>query len=147
MNESMLNSLMRLFAIMVSINRGALHILARNFVESFLIQQFSRNLADKYLEIFEEHGCRHGLTIEEGYILGTEAPSLADLVAHILWGVMTSKLPPLRSLLDTNAPAIASLSNRIAQLPEQVELRVRSDAAYGDEWCSGQIEASLRAVT
>ena len=100
----------------------------------------------RWMEIFEEHGCRYGLTVEEGYILGTEAPSLADLVAHILWGVMTSKLPPLRSLLDTNAPAIASLSNRIAQLPEQVELRVRSDAAYGDEWCSGQIEASLRVV-
>lgn len=55
MNESMLNSLMRLFAIMVSINRGALHILAHNFVESFLIQQFSRKLADKYLLIFDEH--------------------------------------------------------------------------------------------
>ncbi len=46
MNESMLNSLMRLFAIMVSINRGALLILARNFVESYLNQQFSQKLAD-----------------------------------------------------------------------------------------------------
>jgi ABC-type multidrug transport system ATPase subunit len=55
MNESMLNSLMRLFAIMVSINKGALHILARNFVESFLIQQFSRRLADKYLLIFDDY--------------------------------------------------------------------------------------------
>jgi hypothetical protein len=55
MNEAMLNSLMRLFAIMVSINRGALHILARNFVESFLIQQFSRRLADKYLLIFDDY--------------------------------------------------------------------------------------------
>ncbi len=55
MNESMLNSLMRLFAIMVSINRGALHILARNFVESFLIQQFSQKLAERYLLIFDEY--------------------------------------------------------------------------------------------
>ena len=55
MNESMLNSLMRLFAMMVSINRGALHILARNFVESFLIQQFSRQLADRYLLIFDQY--------------------------------------------------------------------------------------------
>ena len=55
MNESMLNSLMRLFAIMVSINRGALHIIARNFVESYLTQQFSQKLADKFLLIFDEH--------------------------------------------------------------------------------------------
>jgi len=53
MNESMLNSLMRLFAIIASINREVVHVLARNFVESFLIQQFSQKLADKYLVIFD----------------------------------------------------------------------------------------------
>ncbi|MCK5137508.1 MAG: ATP-binding cassette domain-containing protein [Bacteroidales bacterium] len=55
MNESMLNSLMRLFAIMVSINRDIVHILARNFVESYLTQQFSQKLADSYLTIFDEY--------------------------------------------------------------------------------------------
>jgi len=55
MNESMLNSLMRLFAIMVSIDRGAMHLLARNFVESYLTQQFSKSLADKYMLVFEEY--------------------------------------------------------------------------------------------
>jgi len=55
MNESMLNSLMRLFAIMVNINRGAMYLLARNFVETYLSQQFSKALADKYLLIFDEY--------------------------------------------------------------------------------------------
>lgn len=100
----------------------------------------------RWMAIFEEHGRRHGLTIEAGHVLGTDAPGLADLVVHILWGVMTSKLPALRPLLETTAPAIAALSDRIAQLPEQEELRVHSDDEYGDEWCGGQIEASLRAV-
>ncbi len=100
----------------------------------------------RWMAIFEEHGRRHGLTVDAGHVLGTDAPGVADLVVHILWGVMTSKLPALRTLLDTTAPAIAALSDRIAQLPEQEKLRVRSDAEYGDEWCSGQIEASLRAV-
>ncbi len=100
----------------------------------------------RWMAIFEEHGCRHGLTIEEGHILGTGRPGLADLVAHTLWGVMTSKLPALRPLLETTAPAVAALSDRIAQLPEQEELRMRSDDEYGEEWCSGQIEASLRVV-
>ena len=53
MNESMLNSLMRLFAILVNINRGAMYLLARNFVESYLTQQFSKILAEKYLLIFD----------------------------------------------------------------------------------------------
>ena len=100
----------------------------------------------RWMAIFEEHGRRHGLTIEAGHVLGTDAPGLADLVVHILWGVMTSKLPALRPLLETTAPAIAALSDRIAQLPEQKELREHSDEEYGDEWCSGQIEESLRAV-
>lgn len=100
----------------------------------------------RWMAIFEEQGCRHGLTIEEGHVLGTDRPGLADLVVHTLWGVMTSKLPALRPLFETTAPAVAALSDRIAQLPEQEELRMRSDDEYGEEWCSGQIEASLRAV-
>ena len=100
----------------------------------------------RWMAIFEEHGRRHGLTMEAGHVLGTDAPGLADLVVHILWGVMTSKLPALRPLLETTAPAIAALSDRIARLPEQEKLCVDSDHEYGDEWCSGQIEASLRAV-
>jgi glutathione S-transferase len=100
----------------------------------------------RWMAIFEEHGRRHGLTAKMGYVLGTDSPSLADLVVYVLWGVMTSKLPTLRPVLETTAPRIAALSDRISGLPEQEQLRVRSDVEYGDEWCSGQIEASLRAV-
>ena len=100
----------------------------------------------RWMEIFEETGRRHGLTSQAGYLLGTEAPSIADFAAHILWGTMTAKLPPLRPMLDRTAPAIAGLSDRIARLPEQSDLRARSDAKYGNDWCGGQIEASLRAV-
>lgn len=100
----------------------------------------------RWMEIFEETGRRHGLTAQAGHLLGTEAPSLADLTTHILWGTMTAKLPSLRPMLDATAPGIASLADRIAGLPDQNDLRVRSDAAYGDEWCGGQIEASLRTV-
>lgn len=100
----------------------------------------------RWMAIFETLGTRHGLTADKGTLLGTEAPGLADLTAHILWGTMTAKFPSLRPLLDETAPALAGLSDRIGALPEQAELRARSDAAYGEEWCSGEIEASLRAV-
>ncbi len=55
MNESMLKSLMRLFAIMASINKEAIHVLARNFVESYLTRQFSQKLAERFLLIFDEY--------------------------------------------------------------------------------------------
>lgn len=100
----------------------------------------------RWMEIFEETGRRHGLAAQSGYLLGSEEPGIADLTSHILWGTMTAKLPPLRPMLDATAPAIAGLSDRIAGLPEQKDLRERSDEEYGDDWCGGQIEASLRKV-
>ena len=100
----------------------------------------------RWMAIFEEQGRRYNLTLQEGHVLGTSTPGLADLTVYILWGVMTSKFPALRALFESAAPTIAALSDRIGQLSEQKELRARSDDEYGDEWCGGQIEASLRAV-
>jgi glutathione S-transferase len=79
-------------------------------------------------------------------MLGGDAPGLADLVTSTLWGTMTAKLPALRPMLDRHAPVIAGLTDRIAAIDTQIELRSRSDAAFGDAWCGGQIEASLREV-
>lgn len=53
MNESMLHSLMYLFAIIASINRDTVFTLARNFVESYLNQQLSRKMAGKFLAVYE----------------------------------------------------------------------------------------------
>jgi len=50
----MLQSLMKLFAIIASINKDTVSVLAWNFVDSYLNQQFSANLAKKYLQLFEE---------------------------------------------------------------------------------------------
>jgi ABC-type multidrug transport system ATPase subunit len=53
MNESMLHSLMHLFAIIASINPDTIFSLARDFVESYLNQQLSKKLAEKYLAVYE----------------------------------------------------------------------------------------------
>jgi ABC-type multidrug transport system ATPase subunit len=53
MNESMLHSLMHLFAIIAGINRDTVFSLARTFVESYLNNQLSRKLAEKFLAVFE----------------------------------------------------------------------------------------------
>lgn len=101
---------------------------------------------EHWMRIFEAQGTRYCLSDEHGFILGTEKPSLADLVTYGLWGVMTTQLPSLRPVLDHAAPAIAGLSHRIGHLPEQRKLWDESREVYGDAWCGGQIEASLRAV-
>ncbi|MCO6408561.1 glutathione S-transferase [Hoeflea alexandrii] len=100
----------------------------------------------RWMGIFEETGWRYGVRVSSGFMLGGDAPGLADLVTSTLWGTMTAKLPALRPVLDRHAPAIAGLTDRIAAIDSQIELRSRSDAAFGDAWCGGQIEASLREV-
>ncbi|QOL81974.1 glutathione S-transferase [Pseudooceanicola spongiae] len=100
----------------------------------------------RWMGIFEEVGARHGLSAGEGYVLGTDAPGLADLVVATLWGTMTARFAPLRGMLDAEAPGIAGLTDRIRALPEQAALIRQSDAAYGEVWCGGQIEESLRRV-
>jgi glutathione S-transferase len=100
----------------------------------------------RWMEIFEETGRRFGLEAGAGQFLGTEAPGVADLATCMLWGTMTDRFPSLRPMLDEAAPAVAGLVDRIAARPEQVALRERGDAAWGEAWCGGEIEASLREV-
>ncbi|RYH07932.1 glutathione S-transferase [Tropicimonas sp. IMCC6043] len=101
---------------------------------------------DRWMGIFEETGRRFGLEAGDGFLLGTADACLADLVTATLWGTMTEKLPPLRPVLDANAPRIAGLCDRMAARPALAAQRRDSDARFGDAWCGGQIEASLRAV-
>lgn len=100
----------------------------------------------RWMSIFEEVGRRHQLTARAGTLLGTSHYGIADLTTYVLWHTMTEKLPALRPLFEEAAPAVAGLCDRMADIPEQAALRAKTDALYGDTWCAGQIEASLRAV-
>jgi glutathione S-transferase len=98
----------------------------------------------RWMEIFEATGHRHGLTAEEGHLLGGDAPGVADLATAVLWGTMTRQLPPLRTLLEASAPTIAALADRVEARPKQAARIARGEAVWGDAWCGGEIEASLR---
>ncbi len=106
--------------------------------------QAFRPRLDRWMAIFEQTGNRHGLTPEKGTMLGTRHPGLADLVTATLWFTMTDKLPPLRAVLQENAPAVAALSERTMKTPAIARMRESTDAAFGDVYCGGQIEESLR---
>lgn len=100
----------------------------------------------KWMSLWEETGRRHGLTAEAGYLLGEGAPGIADVVTATLWSTMTERFEALAHILEESAPLTAALSRRISQLPPMAALSARARKDYGDAYCGGQIEASLRKV-
>jgi len=97
----------------------------------------------KWMSLWEETGRRHGLTADAGFLLGGDAPGLADVATGVLWSTMTGALPAIGATLDAAAPLTAGLSRRIAALPALAKLAAKAKRDYGDAWCGGQIEASL----
>lgn len=106
-------------------------------------ETFSEDRLPRWMVIFETSASAQGITSEAGYLTG-DFVQLADVVTAVLWGVMTDKLPGLRPMLAARAPRIAGLAARVLALPPLAELRAQNDARWGDLYCGGQIEASLR---
>lgn len=100
----------------------------------------------KWMSFWEETGRRHGLTATSGYLLGGSAPGIADVVTSTLWATMGDRFPALATMLDETAPMTAALMRRIADLPALSSLAATARLDYGDAYCGGQIEASLRKV-
>ena len=100
----------------------------------------------KWMSLFEETGRRHGLKADSGYLLGGDAPGIADVVTATLWSTMAERFPVLETLLEETAPATAGLTRRVADLPALKKLAAKARHDYGDAYCGGQIEASLRKV-
>ena len=100
----------------------------------------------KWMSFWEETGRRHGLQPASGFLLGGGAAGVADVVTATLWSTMTDRLPGIGTLLEATAPMTAALTRRVAELPPLAELAAKARRDYGDSYCGGQIEASLRSV-
>ena len=59
---------------------------------------------------------------------------------------MTERFPTIGEILDKAEPMTPALSWRISALPPLVKLAAKARKDYGDAYCGGQIEASLRKV-
>ncbi len=108
-------------------------------------QDFAPRLA-KWMSFWEETGRRHGLQPGSGFLLGGTMPGIADVVTATLWTTMTDRLPKIAAILEETAPMTAALSRRVSALPPLANLAAKAKQDYGDTWCGGQIEASLRKV-
>jgi glutathione S-transferase len=108
-------------------------------------QDFAPRLA-KWMSFWEETGRRHGLQPSSGFLLGGTMPGIADVVTATLWTTMTDRFPKIAAILEETAPMTAALSRRVSALPPLAKLAAKAKQDYGDTWCGGQIEASLRKV-
>jgi glutathione S-transferase len=108
-------------------------------------QEFMPRL-QRWMAIFEDTGRRHGLRADTGYLLGGEQAGVADIVTATLWSTVADRFDPIARMLDAAAPAVAGLSRRLAATPALANLAAVSREQFGDAYCGGQIERSLRRV-
>jgi len=100
----------------------------------------------KWLSFWEETGRRHGLSVDSGFLLGGEAPGIADIITATLWSTVADRFRAIEALFAETAPATAALTRRVAALPPLAKLAAKARRDYGEAYCGGQIEASLRKV-
>tara|TARA_R110002124_G_scaffold1797_17_gene11606 strand:+ start:68431 stop:69135 length:705 start_codon:yes stop_codon:yes gene_type:complete len=100
----------------------------------------------KWMSIWEDTGRRYGLDRNSGYLLGSPAAGVADVITATLWATMTERFSKIRDLLDETAPMTAALSKRISSLSPLVELAEKSRQDYGDTYSGGQIGASMTKI-
>jgi glutathione S-transferase len=98
----------------------------------------------RWMQLFEETVRRDGL--RSGYLLGGAEAGVADIVTATLWSTMGDRFPVLAAMFEETAPETAALTRRVAALPALVKLAETSRAAYGETYCGGRIEKSLRKV-
>ena len=106
-------------------------------------RKFEPRLA-KWMGLWEELGLRHGLAADAGFLLGGDEAGVADVVTATLWSTVAERFPRIDNLLREAAPLTAALVRRVAALPALAELAARARHDYGDAWCGGKVEESLR---
>ena len=100
----------------------------------------------KWMSFWEETGRRHGLKADSGFLLGGDRAGIADVVTAILWSTMTDRFKKIGTIFKRTAPMTAALTERIAALPPLAALAAKARENYGDTYCGGTIEKSLRKV-
>ena len=101
---------------------------------------------ERWMAIFEETGRRHGLTKTAGHLLGGAQPGVADIVTATLWGTLAERFPAIGQQLDAQAPAVAGLTRRLMADPRLANLANVSRDRFGDSYCGGEIEKSMKRV-
>jgi glutathione S-transferase len=106
-------------------------------------EEFRSKRFKKWMHIFEKTGGEQGLKKDRGFFLGSRI-SIADIALTALFGAMIYSFPTLEKDLRLQAPSILALCRRIEARPRISALLMRQRQDWGNEYCGGQIEKSLR---
>ena len=101
---------------------------------------------DRWMAIFETSAKHSGLTPDAGYLLGHPQAGIADIVTATLWWTLGDRFPPIGERLHQQAPLIAGLTERLMATPRLKNLIDDSNKRFGNAYCGGEIEASMRKV-
>ncbi|MEJ2531914.1 MAG: glutathione S-transferase family protein [Halioglobus sp.] len=98
--------------------------------------QFRSQRLPRWMQIFEE-------SLNRGFI-GKDSVSFADIGVFALFGNMIRCLPDLEADLLSHAPGIHALCQRIGAEPSLARYVANQKREYGELYCGGQIEKSIR---
>ncbi len=100
--------------------------------------QFRSQRFPRWLQIFEE-------SLKRGSI-GQEPVSFADIGVFALFGNMARCLPELEADILGHAPGIHALCQRLGSQPPLAKYVADEEQEYGQLYCGGQIEKSIRKM-
>lgn len=109
-------------------------------------KQFREKRLKRWFEIFEQTGRQFGLNSDSGYMLGGNQISTADIITYALWGTMIRCLPQLSVDFQNHSPYVFALCQRIANRPNIQKFLESQSQRYGNLYCGGQIEKSIRSM-
>jgi glutathione S-transferase len=107
--------------------------------------EFRKDRFASWLKIFEKIGGSHGLKKTSGFLLGSKL-SIADLAVTALLGPILHTFPKMKSDINAHAPYILALCQRVESRPQIAALLQNQRSEWGDIYCGGEIEKSLRKM-
>ncbi|EJL34272.1 hypothetical protein [Novosphingobium sp. AP12] len=100
----------------------------------------------RWMGFWEAIAAKRGLTAGDGFLLGTDEAGVADIVTAVLWTTMADRFASIAKMLEQTAPLTSALAKRMHEVPALAALKAKAFEQYGDGYCGGEIEKSLRAV-
>ena len=109
-------------------------------------KQFREQRLKRWFEIFEQTGQQFGLQSDSGYLFGGNQISAADIIIYALCGTMIRCMPELSVDLRQHSPNLFALCQKIANRPNIRKFVENQSRRYGNLYCGGQIEKSIRSM-
>lgn len=107
--------------------------------------EFRKKRLVHWMQIYEQTAKEQGLKVNKGFFLGSKI-SIADFATTALFGTMIYCLPELEKDLKKYAPFIYALVKRIEERLAIAAFLTKQRAEFGQIYCGGKIEQSLRKL-